>query len=75
MPSYTCTAALSDVVLDLVAILEEAADFGRLVGGEDILIETVTTDGYVGCRHDRIVLGLSNGETVELVVDLRERVS
>jgi len=61
----------NDVVLDLVQILEEAADSGRLVGSEETRIDKVDTrDGYVGPRF--IVLDLSDGSKVELRVDTKE---
>lgn len=63
-------ATLNDVVLDLVQIMSEAADSGRLVGGDTITIDDVTTDGYIDRRSHVIVLKLSNGERVELDVDL-----
>jgi len=61
---------LTDVILDLVPVLEEAADSGRLVGGEDITIETVTTDRYINSEADIIVLKLSDQSRVELRVTL-----
>lgn len=64
------TVLLHDVSLDLVQILEEASDSGRLVGGEDTTLERVETRTFLE-RDDTIVLTLSNGETVELRVKVK----
>ena len=63
---------LNDVVLDLVPVLEEAADSGRLVGSESTTIEKVDTDGYIDRREHMIVLTLSDGTRVELDVSVVE---
>ena len=54
---------LHDVVLDLVQILEEASESGRLVGGDVTTLEDVA---WVGANKDAIILTLSNGEKAEL---------
>lgn len=59
-------ATLRDVVLDLVQILDEAADSGRLFGGEAITIEKIDTDAYFNGHADKILLTLSNGEKVDI---------
>jgi hypothetical protein len=64
------TITLNDVVLDLVQILEEAGDSGRLVGSETTTIEDVKTDGYIDREVDTIVVTLSNGEKFDLVVEV-----
>jgi len=76
MTDSTETATTRDVVLDLVQILDEAADSGRLVGGESITIEEVSTArSPLASRSgiEDIVLVLSSGERVEIRVDLIER--
>lgn len=52
----------SNVVLDIVAILEEVADTGRLVGSEDTTIESVTSDGKY------LTITLDNGDRYDITV-------
>lgn len=61
-------ASQTDVLLDLVQILEEALESGRLFGGDNITIEEVRVDA----RTSTITLALSTHETVDVRVRLRD---
>jgi hypothetical protein len=62
------TATQTDCFLDLVAILDEALDSGRLFGGDGITIERVEE---IGDRNRTLRLVLSSDEVVEINVYLR----